>query len=404
MINLAVINLKTIIKKIIKILIFILAIVIVAKLGIMFYAFYKNFDFDKFDSNNNLNIIKNNLIIEKSFKNNTEIIEGNSNLKKFLIAELSIFSGIEKNKTEITENNEALQHIAEVPNTETIETLPNNEEIKESVEKNNDLEEKIIDDTEKESVQTSIIEQNNTKEVYTDIYKSVKIKNESKYSLTEDMLTPNLKYSDNQNIIIYHTHTCESYTKSEISNYEMTGNFRTTDINFSVARVGQELANYLAVKGYNVVHDKNYHDYPAFTGSYNRSLSTITNLLKTYNTVDCVFDIHRDAIGNQGTYAPCVKIGDEIVAQLMFVIGTDGGGLTHPNWNKNLKMAIKVQEKANEIYPGLFKPIILRDSRYNQHVTDGAAIIEVGATGNTLEQAIGSMKFFSEILDLVMKE
>lgn len=75
--------------------------------------------------------------------------------------------------------------------------------------------------------------------------------------------------------------------------------------------------------------------------------------------------------GSNSNYAPCVKIGDETVAQLMFVIGTDGGGLEHSNWNNNLKLAIKVQEKANEMYPGLFKPIILRNSRYNQHVTGG---------------------------------
>lgn len=107
--------------------------------------------------------------------------------------------------------------------------------------------------------------------------------------------------------------------------------------------------------------------------------------------------------GNNSDYAPCVKIGEEQVAQIMFVIGTDGGGLEHPNWNKNLKLAIKIQEKANEMYPGLFKPIILRNSRYNQHVTDGASIIEIGATGNTLEQCMGSMKYFSDVLDKVMK-
>ena len=108
--------------------------------------------------------------------------------------------------------------------------------------------------------------------------------------------------------------------------------------------------------------------------------------------------------GNNSDYAPTVKIGEEIAAQLMFVIGTDGGSLVHPNWNNNLKNAIRVQQKANEMYPGLFKPIILRNSRYNQHVTDGAAIIEVGATGNTLEQCNTSMKYLSNVLDEVMKE
>ena len=108
--------------------------------------------------------------------------------------------------------------------------------------------------------------------------------------------------------------------------------------------------------------------------------------------------------GSNSNYAPCVKIGDETVAQLMFVIGTDCGGLEHSNWNRNLKLAIKIQEKANEMYPGLFKPIILRNSRYNQHVTGGTAIIEVGATGNKIEQCNGSMKYLANVLDVVMKE
>ncbi len=78
-----------------------------------------------------------------------------------------------------------------------------------------------------------------------------------------------------------------------------------------------------------------------------------------------VIDLHRDALGNNSNYAPRVQIGEEVAAQLMFVIGTDGGGLEHSDWKNNLKTAIKIQEKANEMYPGFFKPIILRNSRYN---------------------------------------
>ena len=108
--------------------------------------------------------------------------------------------------------------------------------------------------------------------------------------------------------------------------------------------------------------------------------------------------------GSNSNYAPCVKIGEETAAQLMFVIGTNGGGLEHSNWNQNLKLAIRIQEKANQMYPGLFKPMILRNSRYNQQVASGAAIIEVGATGNTLEQCNNSMKYLANVLDCVMKE
>lgn len=83
--------------------------------------------------------------------------------------------------------------------------------------------------------------------------------------------------------------------------------------------------------------------------------------------------------------------------------GTDGGGLEHTSWNENLKFAVKLQEKANELYPGLFKPIILRNSRYNQHLAKGACIIEVGATGNTMEQCLNSMKYLSKVMSEVIK-
>ena len=97
-----------------------------------------------------------------------------------------------------------------------------------------------------------------------------------------------------------------------------------------------------------------------------------------------------------------VKIGDEYVSQLMFVIGSDGANSAHTNWLQNLKFAVKVQQKANELYPGLFKPIIFRNSEYNQHVAKAACIIEVGATGNTMEQCLASMKYLSKVLSEVL--
>ena len=184
--------------------------------------------------------------------------------------------------------------------------------------------------------------------------------------------------------------------------YKASGNYRTIDLNFSVARIGTELTNELKKKGFNVIHNKTYHDYPAYSGSYSRSLETIKNILQGTN-IEFVLDIHRDAVGSSSKYAPSIKIGDKKVAQMMFVIGTDGGGLEHNNWQQNLKKAIKIQEKANEMYPNLFRPIIVRNSRYNQHLTTGSFLIEVGATGNTLDQAILSMKCLANIYEEVCK-
>ena len=252
------------------------------------------------------------------------------------------------------------------------------------------------------NVETTVID-SGVPNKYTNSYNGVTVKNGTNYTLTDEILSPDNISINKQDVMIFHTHTCESYTPTENYPYEESGTFRTTDLDFSVSRVGDALSDQLLSYGFNVIHDKTYHDYPAYSGSYGRSQATVENLLVSHPGTDIIIDLHRDAIADT-SYAPSVIIGDETVAQLMFVIGTDGGGLEHPNWQQNLKFAVKVQAKANELYPGLFRPILLRNSRYNQQLGKAACIIEVGATGNTLEQAMGSMKYLSKILDEVLKK
>lgn len=267
------------------------------------------------------------------------------------------------------------------------------EETKASKEENNSQKVEVA----QTGLGTQIITNNPLKENYNAQYGKVKIKNETDYELTNEILQPNITI-ENKNILLFHTHSCESYTSSETYSYEPTGNYRTTDLNFTVTRVGTELETQLKQYNYHVVHDTSYHDYPAYNGSYTRSLATVENNLKT-TPADIIIDVHRDAIGSRSDYAPTVKIGEnDIAAQIMFVIGTDNGGLWHPNWQQNLKFAIKIQEKAEEMYPGLFKAITLTKSRYNQHTGKYASIIEVGATGNTLEQCLTSMKYLAKVM------
>lgn len=245
---------------------------------------------------------------------------------------------------------------------------------------------------------TEVVTTNPIAENFTQEYNGIKIRNETSFELTDNNLNPNNLSINNKDIIIFHTHTCESYAPSEKYPYEQTGNYRTTDLNYTVSRVGDELEKYLGIYGFNVLHDRTYHDYPAYTGSYSRSLNTVQGLLNQKNS-DIIIDLHRDAIGSNSNYDPTVKIGDDYAAQIMFVMGSNGGGLSHPNWQTNLQFAVKIQEKANELYPGLFKPMIFRNSRYNQHLGKAACIIEVGATGNTLEQCLNSMKYLSEVMN-----
>lgn len=368
MINLAVINLKDIVKYLLKISIIITILWI-------FSRFFSNFKEKRIEISNTMDLSKLVICLDetipgiKQMKNSDEILEIDVKkidpLKTMLQTQLGMLFNIkDKKKEEIQpEELEDIQH-AQI------------------------------------GLQTQVIE-NNVPNNFTNTYNSVQIKNGTEYNLTEEMLRPDVEVN-NENIMIFHTHTCESYTPSENFGYLQTGTYRTTDLNYNVARVGTELENQLLSYNYNVIHDKTYHDYPAYNGSYERSLNTVKNLLLTNQNTDVIFDIHRDAIADYN-YAPTVKIGEEYAAQLMFVIGTDGGGLEHSNWNQNLKFAVKIQEKANELYPGLFKPIVLRNSRYNQHLSKAASIIEVGATGNTMEQCLASMKYLAKVISEVMK-
>lgn len=237
--------------------------------------------------------------------------------------------------------------ISSIKGMEEIEKNSKVETEKENKEQDENKEEIQLANTNK--AQTEVITQNPISESFNVQYRNVKIKNQTSYTLTEEMLKPDITI-DNKNILIFHTHSCESYTPSEKYPYNQTGNFRTTDLNYTVTGVGTELQKYLNKYNINVIHDTSYHDYPAYNGSYTRSLQTVENILKTTSS-DIIIDLHRDAIGSRPDYAPTVKIGEEEAAQIMFVIGTNDGGLWHPNWNQNLKFAIKVQEKAEEMYP-----------------------------------------------------
>lgn len=371
MINVAIFNLRDLLRNLIKF--FIIVTIIVLLINI--YKFIKKIPFDRI-INNTIPAI---YYLNNSEKSQKEILKENIEQKSWIKTVLS-------SQLEIKNNIMPKEISKEIENTQEISEDAQNEVIIENEEVNT-------------NVDTQIMQDNNIVATYTNTYNTVQIKNSSKYELTEEILNPNDIAINKKDILIFHTHTCESYTPSEKYNYTMTGTYRTTDLNYSVSRVGDELQQHLTKYGYNVYHDKTINDYPAYTGSYNRSLEAVKKDLNNLKDTQIIFDLHRDAVGSKENYAPKVKIGDEYAAQIMFVIGTDGGGLVHPNWRQNLKFAVKVQEKANELYPGLFRPIILRNSRYNQHLSSAATIIEVGATGNTLDECLTSMKYFSYILN-----
>lgn len=238
----------------------------------------------------------------------------------------------------------------------------------------------------------------------TELYESGKIRvgnvvisNYSKLSLNLEELKKPSTYniSDNTNFLVFHTHTSETYTIDEC---EYSDYYRTQNEKYNMLSVGKVLASSLINKGFSCVHEKTVHDYPSYNGAYKASLKTVENCLQN-NDFDFIIDIHRDAISSNANYRPTVQINGESVAKLMFVVGTNAAGLEHDNWMENLKLAIMIQNRAEEMYPGLFRELHLSSSRYNQQVSNGALILEVGATGNTLEEAQNAMKYLANVID-----
>lgn len=387
MINMAVVNLKDILKYFLKI-----TIVIVVFVGVTKYVANAKNPIDKINIGNNTTFLSCfDITIPGIASLNHEAVSTNNSNKQ---DPLQLALGVELEMLTSVKQKENVDELASNNTSEEENTQTNSQNAEQNTENSATVQKA-------ETGLKTEVQESNVPEKYSTQYNGVKIRNETDYKLTDEILTPDIEINK-ENILIFHTHTCESYTASEKYQYKQTGNFRTTDRNYSVVRVGRELKDQLTSYGYNVIHDETYHDYPSYSGSYSSSLKTVTQLLKENENTDIVLDLHRDAIGDN-TYAPTVKIGDEYAAQLMFVIGGNGSSIKHENWQQNLKFAIMVQEKANELYPGLFKPIILRYSGYNQHVAKAAAIIEVGATGNTLDQTLVSMKYLAKVLDEVLK-
>ncbi len=204
--------------------------------------------------------------------------------------------------------------------------------------------------------------------------------------------------SDAPQVLIVHTHGSEAYTMPPGQEYEASGESRTTDTDFNVVRVGDEIAAVLAEYGISVIHDRNMYDYPQYNGAYDRSLAAIEEYQEKYPSISFVLDIHRDAISDSegNPYKVVSQVGEQLAAQMTFVIGTDGGGLQHDHWLENLKLAAAVQNTLLEDCPTLMRPITVRNSRYNQHCTTGSLLVEMGAAGNSLDEALLSARLFAK--------
>ena len=182
-------------------------------------------------------------------------------------------------------------------------------------------------------------------------------------------------------VLIMHTHGTESYARDGTEPYTETGVARTTDTSYNIIRVGDEIARIFEEMGLNVIHDRELYDYPSYNDAYDKARAGIEAHLAQYPTIQMVLDVHRDAL-----------------------VGTDDAGASFPDWGEHLALAMQIQQQMNSLWPGLARPITLRTARFNQQLTKGSLLVEVGGHGNSLEEALAGARLFARSAAKVLLE
>ncbi len=206
--------------------------------------------------------------------------------------------------------------------------------------------------------------------------------------------------AESPQVLIFHTHSCEAYTPQGEDVYEASGDFRTLEDSQSVIAVGDELAAVLEQRGFGVIHDRSLYDYPSYNGAYDRSGAAVRQQLEANPGIRVVIDLHRDSLGGRRTEY-LLPDGTKS-AQVMLLLTTGENGLYHPSWRENLKLGLELQNRMRLDYPGLARPLYLSPARYNQHLSPGSLLVEVGTDANTLQEAKQAARLFADCLAQVL--
>ncbi len=243
---------------------------------------------------------------------------------------------------------------------------------------------------------------------YGDVY--IKNKTTKTVSIKEALSNkPNLKInlnSDEPQVLIVHTHATESYFPSLVEYYPKSWGERDNNPENNMVAVGKVIANALNTAGIKTVQSEVLHDKESYTGSYDRSRETIKSYLKKYPSIKVVIDVHRDAINEEDgdKIRPIVNIKNQTAGQIMIISGCQSGAITgYPNWQKNLRFSVGLQQKIEQTYPFLARPLFFAEKKYNQDLCENSFLLEVGSQANLLSEAKYSAKLFSEVFIKYLK-
>lgn len=243
-------------------------------------------------------------------------------------------------------------------------------------------------------------------------YDNFSVKNSTDYAIDyENILSSKLGFeitdTEEPQVLIVHTHTTESYLINDNGYYFTDYPFRTENPERNMVAIGKKIVNSLKKNGISAIQATEIHD-RTYTGSYNRSEQTIYKYLEKYPDIKVILDIHRDAVGyddERGKYKPTFTFNGKKAAQIMIMSGydpTNSYGLEH--WKENLTFALKLQQKAESLYPGMTRPLYFGDFAYNMFINNGSLLIEVGTETNTLSEAEYTGELLGNVLAQVLKE
>ncbi len=194
-------------------------------------------------------------------------------------------------------------------------------------------------------------------------------------------------------VLIYHTHATESYQPVSV------GNFHSVEEQGTVREVGSVLEAALEAKGIAVLHDKTLHDSPSYSKSYSRSLDTAQRLLAENPSIRIIIDLHRDAASYSGNGKHTFGADGKTAAQFCLVVGEGNA-----NAKALASFANRINQKANSLYPGFSRGIIMKEYKYNQYIADHHILLEMGNNQNNIEEAKASASLFAQVLEEMLKE
>ncbi len=197
---------------------------------------------------------------------------------------------------------------------------------------------------------------------------------------------------DAPKVLIYHSHATEGYADSHKTS------FRTRDTEKNVVAIGEVITAVLEKAGITTIHVQELFDSESWSTAYDNSNAAVKSILSKYPSIQYIFDIHRDCIGNesQGYVKASTTLFKKSTAQLMFVCGTDEGGSSHHGWRSNLTTAIQLQSELYSYYPSLMRPVNLRRASFYQDTSKSSLILECGTCANTLTEAKRAAVIFAK--------